>query len=58
LVGKPGGTRTLGRPRNRLEDNVKIDLREIGWSSMAWINLATDRDQWRALVNTITFVKV
>jgi hypothetical protein len=53
LVGKPGGTRLLGRPRRRWVDNIKIDLREIGWNSMDWIDLPQDRDQWRALVNTV-----
>jgi hypothetical protein len=50
LVGKPGGKRPLGRPKRRWEDNIKMDLREIG---MDWIDLAQDRDQWRALVNTV-----
>jgi hypothetical protein len=51
LMGTPEG-RPLGRPRRRWEDNIKIDLREIGWDGMDWIDLAQDRDQWRALVNT------
>jgi hypothetical protein len=49
LVGK----RPLGRPRRRRVDNIKMDLREIGWAGMDWIELAPDRDQWRALVNTV-----
>jgi hypothetical protein len=53
LVGKPERKRPLGRPRRRLVDNIKIDLREIGWDGMDWIDLAQDRDQWRALVNTV-----
>jgi hypothetical protein len=55
LVGKPEGKRPLGRRRRRWEDNVKMDLivREIGWGGMDWIDLAQDRDQWKALVNTI-----
>jgi hypothetical protein len=53
LVGKPGGKRPLGRPRRRWVDNVKIDLTEIGWDGMDWIDLAQDTDQWRALVNTV-----
>jgi hypothetical protein len=53
LVGNPEGKRPLGRPRRNWEDNIKIDLREIGWAGMAWIDLAQDRDQWRALVNTV-----
>ncbi|PNF40800.1 Surfeit locus protein 1 [Cryptotermes secundus] len=52
LVGKPEGKRPLGRPRRRWVDNIKMDLREIGWDGMDWIDLAKDRDQWRALVNT------
>jgi hypothetical protein len=43
----------LGRPRRRSMDNIKMDLREIGWDGMDWIDLAQDRDQWRALLNTI-----
>jgi hypothetical protein len=53
LMGKPDGKRLLERPRRRWEDNIKIDLREIGWCGMDWIDLAQDRDQWRALVNTV-----
>jgi hypothetical protein len=53
LVGKPEGRRPLGSPRRRWVDNIKIDLREIGWDGMDWIDLAQDRDQWRALVNTV-----
>jgi hypothetical protein len=53
LVGKPEGRRTLGRPRRKWEDNIKIDLREVGWGGMDWINLAQDRDRWRALVNAV-----
>jgi hypothetical protein len=43
----------LGRPRRRLLDNIKIDLREIGWDGMDWIDLAQDRNQWKALVSTV-----
>jgi hypothetical protein len=53
LVGKPERKRLLGRPRCRWEDNIKIDLRQIGWGGMDWINLAEDRDQWQALVNMV-----
>jgi hypothetical protein len=53
LVGKPEGKRPLGRPRCRWVDNIKMDLREIGWGGMDWIYLVVDRDQWRALVNTV-----
>jgi hypothetical protein len=49
LVGKPEGKRSLGRPRRRWVDNIKIDLREIGWDGMDWIDLAQDRDQGRGL---------
>jgi hypothetical protein len=41
------------RPRRRWEDNIKMDLREVGWGGVDWINLAQDRDRWRALVNTV-----
>jgi hypothetical protein len=58
LVGKPEGKRPLGRPRRRWMDNIKIDLREIGWNGMDWIDLAQDRDQWVALVNTVMNCRV
>jgi hypothetical protein len=53
LVGKPEGKRPLGRPRCRREDNLGMDLREIGWGGMDWIDLAQDREQWRALEYTV-----
>jgi hypothetical protein len=53
LVGKPEGKRPLGRPRRRWVDNIKMDLREIGWDGRDWIELAQDRDRWRAFVNTV-----
>jgi hypothetical protein len=53
LVGNPEGKRSLGRPRCRWVDNIKMNLREIGWDGMDWINLAQDRDQWRALVSAV-----
>jgi hypothetical protein len=53
LVGKAEGKRLLGRPRCRWVDNIKIDLREVEWDGMDWIDLAQNRDQWRALVNTV-----
>jgi hypothetical protein len=53
LVGKPEGRRPLGRPRRRWEDNIKVDLWEIGFGDVDWIHLAQDRDRWRALVNTV-----
>jgi hypothetical protein len=58
LVGKPEGKRPLGRPRRTWEDNIRIDLRDIGWGGMDWIDLAQDRDQWRALVNTVKNLRV
>jgi hypothetical protein len=58
LVGKPEGKRPLGRPRRRWVDNIKMDLREIGWDGVDWIELAQDRDQWRALVNTVMNLRV
>jgi hypothetical protein len=58
LVGKPEGRRPLGRPRRRCVDNIKIDLRETGWDGVDWINLAQDRDQWRALVKTVMNIRV
>jgi hypothetical protein len=57
-VGKPEGKRPLGRPRRRWEDNIRINLRKIGWSSMDWIYLAQDRYQWWALVNTVMNLRV
>jgi hypothetical protein len=53
LVGKPEGKRPLGRPRHRLVDNIRMDLGETGWDGVDWIDVAQDRDQWRALVNTV-----
>jgi hypothetical protein len=58
LVGKPEGKRPLGRPRRRWVDNIKMNLREIGWNDMDCIDLAQDRDQWRALVNTVMKLRV
>jgi hypothetical protein len=58
LVGKPKGKRPLGRPRRRWVNNIKMDFREIGWDGMDLIELAQDRDQWRALVNTVMNLQV
>jgi hypothetical protein len=58
LLGRAEGKRPLGRPRRRWEDIIKMDLREIGWGSMDWIDLAQDRDQWRALVNMVINLRV
>jgi hypothetical protein len=52
LVGKPEGKSTLGRPRRRWEDNIEMDLQELG-CGMEWIDLAQDRDRWRARVNSV-----
>jgi hypothetical protein len=57
-VGKPEGKRPLGRPRLRWVDNIKMDLREIGWDDIDWIGLAQDRDQWKVLVNTAMNLRV
>ena len=53
LVGKPEGKRLLGRPRLRWEDNIKVDLWEVGCVVMDWIDLAQDRERWQALVNVV-----
>jgi hypothetical protein len=53
FMGKPEGKRPLGKPRNRWVDNIKMDLREIGWDGVDWIDMGQGRDQWRALVNTV-----
>jgi hypothetical protein len=58
FVGKPEGKRPLGRPRRRWEDNIKMDLRELGWGSMDRIDLSQDRERWRALVNTVMNLRV
>jgi hypothetical protein len=58
LVGNPEGKRPLGSPRRRWVDNIKIDLRVIGWDGGDWIDLAQDRDQWRALVRAIMNLRV
>jgi hypothetical protein len=58
LVEKLEGKRPLGRPRCRWVDNIKIGLREIGWDDMDWMDLVQDRDQWRALVNTVMNLRV
>ena len=58
LVGKPEGKRPLGRPRNRWDDNIKMDLQEVGRSCGDWMELAEDRDRWRALVGTVRKLRV
>jgi hypothetical protein len=56
--GKARRKEPLGRPRRRWEDGIRKDLREIGWGSVDWIQLAQDRDRWRALVNTVMNLRV
>ena len=58
LVGKPEGKRPLGRPSRRWEDNIKIDLEEVGGGRGDWMELAQDRDRWRALVGTVRDFRV
>ena len=58
LVGKPEGKRPLGRPRRRWEDNIKMDLQEVGGGCEDWMELAQDRDRWRALVSTVMNLRV
>jgi hypothetical protein len=58
LVEGPEGRRLLGRPRRRWENNIKMDLREIGFGDVDWIHLAQDRNRWRALVNTVMNLRV
>ena len=58
LVGKPEGKRPLGRPRRRWEDNIKMDLREVGCDLGNWMALAEDRDQWRAYVREVMNLRV
>jgi hypothetical protein len=58
LVGKPEGKRPLGRPRRRWEDNIKMDLQEVGEGGEDWMELAQNRDRWRALVSTVRNFRV
>jgi hypothetical protein len=58
LVGRPEGRRPLGRPRRRWEDNIKMDLHEVGWGGMDWIDMAQDRDRWQALVSAVMNLRV
>jgi hypothetical protein len=58
MVGRPEGRRPLGRPRRRWEDNIKIDLQEVGWEGVDWIYMAQNRDRWRAVVNAVMNLRV
>jgi hypothetical protein len=58
LMGKPEGKRRRGRPRRRWVGNIKMDLRESGWDGVDCVDMAQDRDQWRALVNTVLNLRV
>ena len=58
LVGKPEGKRPLGRPRCRWEDNIRMDLQEVGRGWGDWMQFAQDRDRWRALVSTVMNLRV
>jgi len=58
LVGRRQGKRPLERPRRRWEDNIKMDLQEVGWGGMDWIDLAEDRDSWLAVVNVLMNLRV
>jgi hypothetical protein len=58
LVGKPEGKRPLGRPRRRWEDNIKMDVQEVGGGRGEWMELAQDRDRWRAIVSTVKNLRV
>jgi hypothetical protein len=57
-VGKPEGKRPLGIPRRKWVDNIKTDLRKIGWDDVDWLDLAQDKHQWRTVVNTVMNVRV
>jgi hypothetical protein len=58
LVGRPEGRRPLGWPRRRWEDNIRMDLQEVGWGDMDWIDMAQDSDRWRALVSAVMNLRV
>ena len=58
LVGKPGGKRPLVRPRRRWEGSIKMDLQEVGRGGMDWIDLAQNKDTWRALVNAVVNLRI
>jgi hypothetical protein len=58
LVERPEGRRALGRPRRRWEENIKMDLRDVGWEGVHWIDMAQDRDRWRAVVSAVMNFRV
>jgi hypothetical protein len=58
MLGKPEGKRPLEKQRRRWVDDIKMDLREVGWDGMDWIDTAQDRDHWKALVNTLLNLRV
>jgi len=58
LVERPDGNRTFGKSVSRWEDNSKLDLKDVGWESIGWIDLAQDRDRWRTLVNAVMNLRV
>jgi hypothetical protein len=58
LVGKPKGKRPVGRPRRKWEDNIKMDIQELGYGGTDWIDRGQDRDRWRALVNVVMNIRV
>ena len=58
LIGKPAGKRPLGRPRRRLEDNIRMDLKEIGIDTWNWVDSTQDRDYWRTILNVALILRV
>jgi hypothetical protein len=58
VLAKPEGNRPLGRPRHRWEDNIKMDLQEVGFGNMDWTEMAHERDRWRAIVNAVMNLRV
>jgi hypothetical protein len=58
LMGKPEGKRPMGRPRNKWENNIRVDLQEVGCAGMDWIELAQDRDRWQAIVSAVMKLQV
>ena len=57
-MGKPEGKNPLGRPRSRLDDNIKMDLHEVGCGGLDWIDQPRDRDRWRAIVNAVMKIRI